>query len=262
MRTIAIQRDACFSPNSVEKDYAILAAVAQLLGGEIIAESSLKPDHLAKADVILNMGRLPHTLQLLEEYATGKCIVNSASGVRNCQRSQITRLMRNAGIPIPPEEGSNGYWLKRGDEAAQAQNDIQYCAGKAELEQAKVAFHSRGIANMVVQAHIEGDLVKFYGVDGTGFFRCFYPTDDGITKFGDEQHNGTAHHYSFNREALEATANRISALADTPVYGGDAIVTAEGAFYIIDFNDWPSFSRCRDEAAKAIKAYVVAQRKI
>ena len=140
MRTIAIQRDARFSPNSVEKDYAILAAAAQLLGGEIIAESSLKPDYLAKADVILNMGRLPHTLQLLEEYATGKCIVNSASGVRNCQRSQITRLMRNAGIPIPPEEGSNGYWLKRGDEAAQAQNDIQYCAGKAELEQAKVAF--------------------------------------------------------------------------------------------------------------------------
>ena len=138
----------------------------------------------------------------------------------------------------------------------------KYCAGKAELEQAKVAFHSRGIANMVVQAHIEGDLVKFYGVDGTGFFRCFYPTDDGITKFGNEQHNGTAHHYPFNREALEATANRISALADTPVYGGDAIVTAEGAFYIIDFNDWPSFSRCRDEAAKAIKAYVVAQRKI
>ena len=116
---------------------------------------------------------------------------------------------------------------------------------------------------MVVQAHIEGAFGEVLWCRWHRFLSSVsHPTDDGITKFGDEQHNGTAHHYPFNGEALEATANRISALADTPVYGGDAIVTAEGAFYIIDFNDWPSFSRCRDEAAKAIKAYVVAQRKI
>ncbi|MFS6554926.1 hypothetical protein VPJ68_05445, partial [Parabacteroides distasonis] len=40
------------------------------------------------------------------------------------------------------------------------------------------------------------------------------------------------------------------------MYGGDAIVTADGNFVIIDFNDWPSFSRCRDEAAEAIAEYV------
>jgi len=88
------------------------------------------------------------------------------------------------------------------------------------------------------------------------------PTDDGTTKFGDEQHNGIAHHYPFDLEALATTANRLAALAETPVYGGDAIITADGAFCIIDFNDWPSFSRCRDEAAKAIIAHVAARQEM
>jgi len=40
------------------------------------------------------------------------------------------------------------------------------------------------------------------------------------------------------------------------VYGGDAIIDAEGRISIIDFNDWPSFSRCREEAADAIAKYI------
>lgn len=36
------------------------------------------------------------------------------------------------------------------------------------------------------------------------------------------------------------------------VYGGDCIVRPDGTFCVIDFNDWPSFSRCRGEAAEAI----------
>ena len=38
-----------------------------------------------------------------------------------------------------------------------------------------------------------------------------------------------------------------SRLLHTPVYGGDAIVKSNGTYVIIDFNDWPSFSRCREE---------------
>ena len=262
MQTIAIQRDTRFSPHSVEKDYDILAAVAQPLNAKIIAENNLKAHHLAEANIILNMGRLPHTLQMIEKYAAQKCVVNPTNGIRNCQRSLITKLMRNGNIPIPPQEGNKGYWLKRGDEAAQSENDIIYCANKKQLQQAKTAFSKRGITNTVVQAHVEGDLVKFYGVNNTHFFRYYYPTDDGITKFADEQHNGTAHHFPFQWKALETTANHIATLANTPVYGGDAIVTAEGTFYIIDFNDWPSFSRCKNEAAKAINLCVAMQLKI
>ena len=48
------------------------------------------------------------------------------------------------------------------------------------------------------------------------------------------------------------TAERLAAVIGLDVYGGDCIVRSDGTFAIIDFNDWPSFSRCREEAAKAI----------
>jgi len=35
------------------------------------------------------------------------------------------------------------------------------------------------------------------------------------------------------------------------VWGGDALFDGN-EFAIVDFNDWPSFSRVRDEAARAI----------
>ena len=54
------------------------------------------------------------------------------------------------------------------------------------LAQAKTDLRQRGVTDIVVQAHVKGDLVKFYGVEGADFFRCYYPTDDGETKFGDE----------------------------------------------------------------------------
>jgi hypothetical protein len=44
----------------------------------------------------------------------------------------------------------------------------------------------------------------------------------------------------------------LAAAVGLQVYGGDCIVTVDGAWYMIDFNDWPSFSRCREEAAEAI----------
>jgi len=40
------------------------------------------------------------------------------------------------------------------------------------------------------------------------------------------------------------------------VYGGDCIVGEDGSFCIIDFNDWPSFSRCREDAATAIATLI------
>jgi hypothetical protein len=34
------------------------------------------------------------------------------------------------------------------------------------------------------------------------------------------------------------------------------VLPAAGAPVLIDVNDWPSFARCRDEAAEAIAAHV------
>ena len=266
---LLIQRARRYSPHSEEKDLAILEAVGRLLGKvDIVGEEALETflqshervgENLSKAGVpterclILSMGRAPQTLDYLSTLeGKGVCVLNPTAGVRACQRSNIERVMRENHLPLPPSEGEKGYWLKRGDQSAETQEDVCYCANRGELELAKECFQQRGIVDFIVQAHVEGDLIKFYGVEGTNFFRCFYPCDDGETKFGAEQWNGISHHFSYSEGQLQHDAEQLSRLLQTPIYGGDAIIRADGTYVIIDFNDWPSYSRCRREAAQAI----------
>ena len=68
----------------------------------------------------------------------------------------------------------------------------------------------RGITDIVTQAHVKGDVVKFYGVEGTGFFRYYYSGDDTETKFGDEERNGKPQYYSFSSSNLQADAEKLA----------------------------------------------------
>lgn len=284
MKLIAVRRDDRFSPNSVEKDRLILEAACNNVCRQFeqqgvpcalrwVDEAELTPAD--EADLYLSMARLPEALQVLKGFEQqGRRVVNSARGVMNCQRSVLEKLMHehHVSAPQPCDEGGSPCWLKRGDAAAQSKADVVFCQDADALQKALADFKARGISDYVVSRHVEGDVVKFYGVSnlhsteepgsdplpfreglGIGFFRYFYPTDDGLTKFGDEtQHNGPSHHYAFDAQALQSEVERLARLVGIEVYGGDAIIDSEGRFYIIDFNDWPSFSRCRDEAAEAI----------
>ena len=258
-RVLAIHRAPCFSPNSVEKDRAIMTAVADCLRrrGVQVSEVSELDVPMAETepyDCILSMGRFPETLQWL---AQQRCrVVNRPEAVARCARSVVERLALQSGVPVAPADGSDGYWLKRGDACAQEPGDVVYCADRSELEAQQAVFRQRGITDYVVSAHVAGDLLKFYGVRGTSFFRWFYPTDDGESKFGDERRNGIARHYAFNAGHLQADVNRLADAVGLDVYGGDCIVRPDGTYCVIDFNDWPSFSRCREEAAEEIAVLI------
>lgn len=255
MRIIAVQRDERFSPNSVAKDKAILRAVCERMerqGAAVRMLSELELTADDHADLYLSMARSGEALKLLmEKESAGAKVLNSAFGVNRCNRSRLTELMLRNDIPIPPTEGDYGFWLKRGDQAAQSPSDVVFCENQASLSAMQAAFVARGIDNWVVQAHVPGDLVKFYAVHGS-FFRYFYPSDDGISKFGDEVRNGIARHYPFDEKLLRRTADAVSEQVGVLIYGGDAIVKEDGCFCLIDFNDWPSYSRCQSEAADAI----------
>ena len=261
MRILAVSRAERFSPNSVERDRAILQAVIDRLqqrGDDISLVSEDGLDSLASSDhpdFILTMARRLETLQWLE--SLGVACINSPEGIANCAKSRLAVIMERIGTPVPPQEGPDGYWLKRGDAAAQATEDVVYLSDRQQLEMAIQTMCSRGITDYVVSAHIVGDLVKFYGVGQGDFFRWYYPTDDGQTKFGDEHRNGPSCHYPFQVEALQNEVQRVAAAVGVDVYGGDAIIRADGSFCLIDFNDWPSFSRCRDAAADAIASLVI-----
>ena len=260
MKVLAILRAEQFSPNSVEKDTAIMTAITERLqafGYEVttINESRLQPDYQIACQLILSMGRLPATLRWLE--AQNVKVINTPQSVARCKRSLLEQAMKSCEVPVPPTEGSNGYWLKRGDSAAQTKGDVVYCADKEELKREVDKFHQCGIDDYTVSTHVVGDVVKFYGVRGTGFFRHYYPTDDGISKFGDEQLNGLARHHQFKVADLQQASERLAAAVGIDVYGGDCIVKPDGMFCLIDFNDWPSFSRCREEAAEAIVKLII-----
>ena len=251
---MCIYRDKRFSPNSEEKDRAILDAVAENLQAqghevECVEEAHWVPSQGA-CRLVLSMGRLAETLRHLA--SLDMQVINSPEGVGGCARSRLQRTMEDIGIPTAPKDGDNGYWIKRGDASAQGREDVVFVPRREELEPAIRAFEQRGISDYTVSAHVCGDLVKFYGVRGSGFFRHYYPTDDRDTKFGDERHNGMAHHYPFDVKQLELQAERLAEAVNVSIYGGDCIVREDGSWCIIDFNDWPSFSRCREEAATAI----------
>ena len=262
MKVLALTRDPHFSPNCVEKDRKIMMAVVEKLlaqGCEVTIkdELSLQKYDLETPDIVLNMGRQYRTQALLLEHFHGH-VVNSAAALKELHpRHKIDRLMRENDLPAPPLKGDDGYWVKRDDGYRNEPDDIVYCPDEVAVSWTEFEFTKQRKFFPIVTAHVVGDVVKFYAV-GDHFFRYFYPTDDGETKFGHEKINGPAHHYAFDAEQLKNDVNRLAKLAGLEVYGGDAIVRSDGSYCIIDFNDWPSFSRCRDEAAEAIVRLIIA----
>lgn len=254
---VAISRAERFSPNSVENDAAILESVCNEFrhcgyGVEIKSETEL--DYNDAVVLFLSMGRLPQTIsRLTEEQSKGITVINSPEAVSLCcNRRKLNDALKSAGIPLAPDSGVDGYWLKRADGVAESSGDVQYAANAEEAELVMAQMRTNGVNDILKCAHVKGDLLKFYGVRGTGFFRFFYPGDDGKWKFADEARNGMPSHYKFNEDELSTVADKAAATAGLDVYGGDCIVREDGTFCIIDLNDWPSFSRCRADAAKAI----------
>ena len=255
---LLIFRARRFSPNSVENDRLILEAVAhemEAMGYEVrmmTEEEVIALGVLPEADIVYCMARSDEALKIIERSKAH--VINAPEGIRVCgNRLALTDIMRRLDVPVPPENGDDGIWLKRGIGTAEVAEDTVFCSSEEEIAEAMRRFADRGITDVCRQAHVLGDLVKFYGVADTDFFYHFYPTDSGRSKFGSEEHNGKAHHYPFSVEEMKVAVDRLAKEIGVIVYGGDAIVRSDGSFVIIDFNDWPTFSPCREEAGRAIK---------
>ncbi|MDE5784958.1 MAG: hypothetical protein K2H98_00340, partial [Duncaniella sp.] len=143
-------------------------------------------------------------------------------------------------------------WIKRGDFHAMHKEDVSFVRHPEEAQDVLHEYFLRGINRAVINRHLEGDLIKFYGVAGTDFFFWFYPFDEGHSKYGHEAINGHSRGIPFDQTSLVDICQRAADVLDVVVYGGDCIVSPEGDIRIIDFNDWPSFAPCRVEAAPHI----------
>ena len=271
MRYLGVSRAELYSPNRVSGDTAVFRAVAAELerhGHEVICmnekELTAIPDGI---DGIFHMARSNEALTVLEQADVP--VTNTVQAVRNCGRARQTALLMDSGlIPdslicrtggVPLEWNTYPCWIKRADSHAVDRNDVQFIQDAGECNNAMLGFSERGMKECVLQAHVRGWLVKFYGVRGCGLADCYAASAvDG--KFGLERYNDQPDQASVDMDALTSAADRASALLDVDVYGGDAVVGEDGKITIIDFNDWPSFRTCTVGAAQKIAQLIMNKR--
>lgn len=255
MRVIGIARGAQYSPGIHEgNDRLILEATAAALRTKgcavtIVAEADV-PQTRLDADVVFTMAQGTAANAALEGVrAEGVPVVNDPAAVARCCRVRLLdeigpdpllpptiAIDTAAPAPFPGLAGAQKVWVKRAGPHAMGPGDTVCVDSAAGYGRAIDAMRRRGIEKAVVQRHVEGQVVKVYGVVGSGFFRLA----------GDEQGAQQIAPAGL-RDAIEAIARRIG----LEIYGGDFVLAAEGV-RLIDLNDWPSFAPCREEAAAAI----------
>lgn len=277
MKILGIKRGGQFSPNMQSADEAIIEAVRLALeedGHDVTLISEDQFDSInwsfSAYDRVFCMARDINNIAKLDEKNSdySHCI-NPLKSILMCsRRTDILRTFALGGIYQPScvivtqagqfSDGEIDFpmWVKRGEGCSEVKEDTSFVKTTDELNSVIEDFQHRGISSFVLQSHLEGDLIKFYGVAGTDFFQWSYASD-GHSKFGLESINGAARHFQFSEAQLHTLATEAATLTHTPVYGGDAVVTTTGEVFLIDFNDWPSFKTCRAEAANAIKQIII-----
>ncbi len=272
LRVAGVRRENQFSPNHIGNDAAIFSLTVQHLRSlgcevnEYVESDLVVRDFTEKA--IFNMVRSWTSIHKLQEMEDrGYTVINSGYGIENCTREKMTRLLTDNGISHPKslilptdkdpseaieEAGFYDCWIKRGDFHAIHREDVTYVRNPEEAGSILKEYAIRGIHTAVINEHLVGDLVKFYGVTGTDFFYWFYPSNQHHSKFGLEQINGTAKGIPFDSTSLQQLCSRAAEVLNVHIYGGDCIISDDGTIRLIDFNDWPSFAPCRNDAAPFI----------
>lgn len=278
IKIAGVMRAGAYSPNHIGNDAAIFNAAAEHLrkrGCEvnIYSEDKFRDQDISE-QIIVNMCREQESIALLQAMEDeGRLVINSGFGIENCTRERMTRILLGNKIPYPDslivntnenviedlkEGGFSSCWIKRGDFHAMHKEDVSYCRHPEEAQEVLHEYFYRGIKRAVINRHLVGDLIKFYGVSGQPFFYWFYPFDEGHSKYGHEAINGKSQGIPFDEEKLRSMCQDASDILDVKIYGGDCIVDKDGSIRIIDFNDWPSFAPCRQEAAPYIAKCVLS----
>lgn len=244
---LLIYRDERFSPGAVERDKVMLDKVAEHIANNtdneirIIHECDVVGIDAADytGSTVVHMARSAEALAKLAEMQTfGARVLNPPAAIRNCSRANVERIMEANNLLTPKslaelyaDYANKGWWVKSNDTADSSPSHIQFYE---TLPSELASFSSKNKNDILVQPHIEGLNIKFYGVKGTDFFKVREYLAD----------------VSF--QELKCATNVLAEALSLDIYGGDAILTSNGKLTIIDFNDFPSFSSCRDEASAAI----------
>ena len=261
-RCWGIYRESAHSPGRVDDDRGILESVGLAMQARGVTVELLAAE---QADAVIDraganifaMCECGEMLDRLQDATRlGSMVINEPAAIKNTYRHRTIELFAKHKVPTPTSRviatdtqalfPVDGVWIKRYDYHATKAEDVLYAASPAGWREGLSRFAANGIPYVVVQDHVPGDLVKFYGVGtadadaATGWFQWFYHRDKGMSG------------YAFNIDQLRAVARHAARALGVEIFGGDAIIRPDGQPVIIDLNAWPSFAKYRDQAASAI----------
>jgi hypothetical protein len=254
-----IYRELAHSPERVGDDRAILKSVGAAMAArgfnvELVAPEGEFDTDFANVFAMCECSSILDRLRNAEK--AGSIIVNSPDAIRNTYRHRMVELLARHHVPTPASQivasdariprPPQGVWVKRYDFHATDAHDVIFTSSAADWQDALHGFAERGIPYIIAQEHVPGDLVKFYGVrdfrttvDGN-WFEWFYHCKKNLLE------------YPFEVSVLRRVAFAAAAALGLEIFGGDAIIRADGEPVIVDVNAWPSYARIRNRAAQAI----------
>jgi hypothetical protein len=276
---LGIFRETLHSPERIFDDFDILRLTGELLRSEGIEVEFVRPEHIGacptwwnnpRPEVVFLMCEQERMLKPLSEWEMrGTILINSVEAIRNTYRNRMIPLLSSSTMLFPKSElmptftphwkrhlrtffsnaGMRPLWIKRGDVHNTQKGDVTLARSAEEVRTLLRAFQSRGIPQVALQEHIEGDLVKLYGIGQSGetWFRWFYHKDQRLKR------------HPFSEKALRDGFFGAAKVLDLEVFGGDAVVASDGSIYLIDINAWPSFALFRKEASEAIARHILSR---
>ena len=249
-----IFRELEHSPGRETDDALILRAVAARLGEEGLSVSLKTAGEVASGDAapppfLFVMCQRPDILQTLEGFEErGSFVVNRPAAIRNTNRDRTAELFARDEIPFPrsvlvstserhpigPSGTTDitGCWIKRGDAHKTTTTDVVRARDHSDGIAALQNLARRGISGALLQEHVAGDLIKFYGLGSAfdagpgeaGWFEWFYHREQVLAR------------HSFDADRLAADARRAAGALGLEVWGGDAVVGSDGNPILIDLN--------------------------
>jgi hypothetical protein len=254
-----VYREPAHSPGRIDDDAAILRQVGEVLaqrgfGVRLFSADTLFETRCPNVFVMCERGPILDRLTIMEK--AGSIVVNAPAAIRNTYRHRMIELFARNHVSAPISQivatdsnkprPADCAWVKRYDFHATQADDVMYAASETGWREALRRFAGRGIPFIVAQEHVPGDLIKFYGVRQIGapidanWFQWFYHRDKGMLG------------HAFDPARLREAAFGAAEALDLEIFGGDAIIKADGRPMIIDINAWPSYALYRDRAARAI----------
>ncbi len=266
---LLVYRAPEFSPNSVEKDAAILNAVGKGLEASCdvcyVSETEVTRELLNNFARVYSMGRRQQTLLLLQQAIRHRPelrVVNHPAGVQITTQSRSTtlELLATVGINVPAfwsyEPANDDLfqcdsalqqllpgWVKGMHPAGVSAGDVSFVETPLEADTKVITMASQGYVDIIVSRHCPGTLLKVYCVvtpEEKPWLRWFAP--DSVCQIEPGK----------TEVVLSDMAQRIAGVLNLQVFGFDVICDQEGSLWVIDVNDWPSFSVFQEGAAKEI----------